>query len=209
MKLLLPVWLGAILFFAGCTTTREIGSRGDATLYESKSCWPMVYPFSITFEQVPLDRPGSYHFSVVNLREGSMSRFDLRVHSPQPLVDPSGAHVNKDPLPSAGFASCAVRLRIADASGTTFLAETLRFGDKTWFIESKQRRNYRVSYPTGPKYPNFPAGNFSVSVDVIAPSGTGGDYLTIQGMGFPRFPATDPTTANMTADSTASRRESP
>lgn len=193
--------LSAVAFVAGCTTTKEIGSRGDVTLYRTKSWWPMAYPYSIGFDRVPLDRPGRYHFDVTGLREAPMTRFDLRVHSAEPLVDQSGGHLNKSPLPSAGFRSCAIHLGISDNRGNKLHAETLRFSEKTWFVESKRRGKYWVSYPTRPDCPDFPEGDFSITVEVISPSRTSGDYLKIQGMGFPAFEPEAQTTANKRMES--------
>src|SRR5689334_20044688 len=106
-----------LLFVAGCTTTHEVGGRGSAKLYRTRSWWPVTYPYSIIFEPMALDRAGSCHFRVRDLREARIDRFDLRVHSKSPLLDESQASLNKLPLKSAGFCSTHVRLRISDESG--------------------------------------------------------------------------------------------
>lgn len=187
MKPRLLLCLGALTFFAGCTITKEIGRRGDATLYRTKSWWPMAYPYSIALERVPLDRPGRYRFDVKGLSEAPMSNFNLRIHSAEPLVDLSGEHLNKSTLNSAGFRSCSIRMRIRDNRGVELQAETIHCGVKTWFVESSLKGNYWIWYPSSPEYPNFPEGDFSILLEVVSPSLTSGDYLKIQGMGFPHF----------------------
>lgn len=179
------ILLAILVLVTGCTTTKEVGPRGDATLYQTKSWWPMVYPYSITFEQIPIDRPGRYRFNVVGLHEAPLCNFDLCIASTEPMVDSSEGQLNKKPLPSAGFKSCVIRLRITDDRGIKLHAETLQLADAMWFLGTERRGNYSISHRTGGPYSRYPKGDFAVSVEVLKPSKTKGDYLKIEGLGFP------------------------
>jgi len=156
----------------------------------------MVYPYSIKFEQIPLDRLGSYHFSIKDLHEFRLSTFNLQVRSKNPLVDPSSLPCNKQPLPSAGFCSCVVRLRIVDDGGSDLVTETLKFGEKRWFIDSNLPGSHGIS-TSSPGTPVLPS-DLSIFVDVISPSNTARDHLIVRGYGFPEFRADQPAIANKT-----------
>jgi hypothetical protein len=179
------ILLATLVLVTGCTTTKEVGSRGDATLYQTKSWWPMVYPYSIAFEQVPIDRPGRHRFNVVGLTEAQMMGFRVCVASTEPLVDHTEERLNKSPLPSAGFKSCRIRLRISGPHGTNVHVKTLQCGAETWHVESRRHRNYEIRRSIGPSHPQIFEGEFTVSVEVLTPSKTEGDSLKIEAVGLP------------------------
>jgi len=175
----------AIVFVVGCTTTSEVGNRGDATLHNTKSFWPMIYPYSASFAPVTLGQEGRSFFKVQGLREAAISRFDLQIHSTEPLIDQSGEHLNKSPLLTAGFSSCTLRFVVTDNRGRVAHSKTIRCSEVTWFVESKRKGVYRVSYPIGIEERHVLSGEFSVQIEVIAPSKTAGDYVIVRGLGFP------------------------
>jgi hypothetical protein len=187
----------AIVFVVGCTTTSEVGSRGDATLHNTKSFWPMVYPYSASFAPVTLGQRGRSLFKVQGLREAAISRFDIQVHSTEPLVDQSGEHLNKSPLLAAGFTSCTIRFVVSDDQGRVAHSKTIRCSEVTWFVESTRKGDYRVSYPIGIDDRHVSSGEFSVLIEVIAPSKTAGDYVRVLGLGFPPFEPEAPKSANI------------
>ncbi len=137
----------------------------------------MIYPYSITFQRIPIDASGNHRFKVKALRETAISVFDVVIHSDRVLVDGSGSYVDKSPP------SCAIGIQIRDASGRTICEETMQLASIKWQEQSVDDKGHALWRSLTVQYPELATGAFTILVQVMTPSRNKGDYLTIRGKG--------------------------
>ena len=137
----------------------------------------MIYPYAITFKDIPIDISRNHRFDVKNLRETEINSFDIGIHSRKPLVDASGAYLDK------ALQSCAIAIQVQNPRGRTICEDSIRLADLKWSEQNIGDKGHSLWRSLNVAYPKQVTGDFTILVHVVAPSRNMGDYISIRGKG--------------------------
>ena len=167
-----------VLGSSACSSTKEIGPRGAARLYQLTE-WDGVY-YSIELPTVPLYRRGTYMLRVTDLEApvGATLYLDvLGSHSGQ-----TAGKTSFDP-PAKGSASesSVIRVHLRNQSGDIDLTEIVGDSKAPWHFGGWRRSLHAEIRLENKQKTSFldPGRDFTIRVEVLRPSEIPGRYLKI------------------------------